>query len=199
MPVTVGEFTYGTKNIKTWVDGPNTSNLIIGKYSSIAHFCKIYLGGNHRTDWITTFPIFSVRNPSEVSYTNGDVVIGNDVWIAGNVTIMSGVNIGDGAVLANNSHVVKDVPPYAIVGGNPAQLIKYRFTPDQITKLLTIRWWEWDHNKVLENGKLLCSPDINDFIDIHYGEAKQLQDRIEYADAIKELDDLIEELDEMDN
>ena len=76
--------------------------------------------------------------------TRGDVIIGNDVWIADNVTIMSGVRIGDGAVIACNSHVVKDVEPYSIVGGNPAKFIKHRFTQEQIECLLKIKWWNWD-------------------------------------------------------
>jgi virginiamycin A acetyltransferase len=72
--------------------------------------------------------------------TKGNVIIGNDVWIGSNVTIMSGVTIGDGAVIANNSHVVKNVEPYTLVGGNPAKLIKYRFSKEQIEKLLKIKW-----------------------------------------------------------
>lgn len=84
------------------------------------------MGGNHRTDWLTTYPFGHIHkdiftNFSGVGHpaTKGSVVIGNDVWIGTNVTIMSGVSIGDGAVIANNSHVVKDVLPYSIVGGNP--------------------------------------------------------------------------------
>jgi virginiamycin A acetyltransferase len=96
--------------------------------------------------------------------TKGDVIIGNDVWIGANVTIMSGVTIGDGAVIANNSHVVKNVEPYSLVGGNPAKLIKYRFTPEQIEKLLKIKWWYWDDKKINKFTPLLCNDNIDKFI-----------------------------------
>jgi virginiamycin A acetyltransferase len=95
--------------------------------------------------------------------TRGDVIIGNDVWIAENVTIMS----GDGAVIACNSHVVKDVEPYSIVGGNPAKFIKYRFTQEQIEWLLKIQWWKWSPEKINENVHLLCNDRIDEFIDKH--------------------------------
>jgi acetyltransferase-like isoleucine patch superfamily enzyme len=132
---------------------------------------KIYLGGNHRTDWVTTYPfgvvnknIFNkvdgVGHPS----TKGDVIIGNDVWIGDFVTIMSGVTIGDGAVIANNSHVVKDVEPYSIVGGNPAKFIRYRFTKEQIEKLLEIKWWYWDDEKINKFTPLMCNTNIDEFI-----------------------------------
>ena len=100
--------------------------------------------------------------------TNGDVDIGNDVWIGEHVTIMSGVTIGDGAVIATNSHVVKNVAPYSIVGGNPAKLIKYRFTEEQIQKLLEIKWWNWNDEKINSYLPLLCSSNIDDFINAVY-------------------------------
>ena len=86
------------------------------------------------------------------------------MWISDNVTIMSGVNIGDGAIIANNSHVVNDVEPYSLVGGNPAKLIKYRFTPQQIENLLKIKWWYWDNNKINKFTPLLCNSNIDEFI-----------------------------------
>ena len=77
---------------------------------------------------------------------------------------MSGITIGDGAVIANNSHVVKNVESYSIIGGNPAKLIKYRFTNEQIEKLLKIKWWYWDDKKINEKTSLLCNNNIDDFI-----------------------------------
>jgi len=144
----VGKHTYGHGKIdvKKWNDN---NKILIGSFCSIADKCVIFLGGNHRTDWVTTYPfghinqhIFDSFNGIGHPASNGDVVIGNDVWIGCNVTIMSGVNIGDGAVIAANSHVVKNVKPYEIIGGNPAKHIKYRFNDEIIEKLLKIRWWE---------------------------------------------------------
>jgi acetyltransferase-like isoleucine patch superfamily enzyme len=149
------------------------ANLMIGKFCSIAGNLNIYLGGDHRTDWVTTYPFGTIHNNIFNKFdgtghpkTNGDVVIGNDVWICDNVTIMSGVTIGDGAVIACNSHVVKNVEPYSIVGGNPAKLIKYRFTPEQIEKLLEIKWWNWDDDKINDFTPVLCNNNIDDFINL---------------------------------
>ena len=143
----------------------------IGNFCSIAPGVSIYLGGNHNTNWVTTYPfghihqtVFNNFNGAGHPATKGDVIIHNDVWIGSNVTIMSGVIIGNGAVIANNSHVVKNVEPYSLIGGNPAKLIKYRFTPEQITQLLEIKWWDWDSEKINNNTSLMCSNLIDDFI-----------------------------------
>ena len=163
-----GKHTYGRPTI-SWEN--ENAKLIVGNFCSIAGGVKVYLGGNHRTDWITTYPfghihqhIFNKFDGSGHPSTKGNVIIGNDVWIGDNVTIMSGVNIGDGVVIANNSHVVKDIEPYSLVGGNPAKLIKYRFTQQQIEKLLEIKWWYWDDEKINNITPLICSNDIDKFI-----------------------------------
>ena len=138
----IGKHTYGSQNIEIYYWGEGTW-LDIGNFCSVSGHILVYLGGNHRTDWITTYPfghthtnVFNGFNGEGHPATKGDVIIGNDVWIGNNATIMSGVTIGDGVVIANNSHVVKNVEPYSLVGGNPAKLIKYRFTQEQIQKLL---------------------------------------------------------------
>lgn len=166
--MSVGKYTYG-KPIVHW--GDSGAKLTIGSFCSIASNCNIFLGGNHRTDWVTTFPFGHIHNHQFNKFngrghpaTKGNVTIGNDVWIGANVTVMSGVTIGDGAVIANNSHVVKNVEPYSLVGGNPAKLIKHRFTPEQIEKLLQIQWWNWDDKKINAFTPLLCSENIDDFI-----------------------------------
>lgn len=163
----IGKHTYMADTKIHW----NNANLTIGNFCSIASNLNIYLGGNHRTDWVSTYPfghihtdIFKNFNGEGHPRTNGNVVIGNDVWIGDNVTIMSGITISDGAVIACNSHVVKNVEPYAIVGGNPAKLIKYRFSAKQIKQLLKIKWWDWDDEKIDKFSPLLCNTNIDEFI-----------------------------------
>ena len=165
-----GKHTYGYEDSITHTWNENTK-VIIGNFCSIGSKVEFFLGGNHRTDWVTTYPfghihhnIFNNFNGAGHPSTNGDVIIGNDVWIGANVTIMSGVTIGDGVVIANNSHVVKNIEPYSLVGGNPAKLIKYRFSQEQIEKLLQIKWWYWDDNKINTFTPLLCNNNIDEFI-----------------------------------
>jgi acetyltransferase-like isoleucine patch superfamily enzyme len=163
-----GKYTYGNPNI-LWSN--DNAKLVVGNFCSIAHNVNIYLGGNHRIDWVTTYPFGHIHQDMFNNFdgighpsTKGDVIIGNDVWIGSNVTIMSGVTIGDGAVIANNSHIVKNVNPYSLVGGNPAKLIKYRFTQEQIEKLLEIKWWYWEDDKINKITHLLCNNNIDEFI-----------------------------------
>lgn len=163
-----GRYSYGRCITHSW--GEN-SKLVVGNFCSIAGNVNVYLGGNHRIDWITTYPfghvhqqIFNSFNGYGHPSTKGDVIIGNDVWIGENVTIMSGITIGDGAVIANNSHVIKNIEPYSLVGGNPSKFIKYRFTQEQIEKLLEIKWWYWDDEKINKFIPLLCNTNIDEFI-----------------------------------
>ena len=162
-----GKYSYGTPEIRYQTDN---AKLIIGNFCSIGPNVKVYLGGNHRKDWITTYPfghinqgVFYAFNGYGHPSTKGDVVVGNDVWICENVTIMSGIKIGDGAIIANNSHVVKDVEPYSIVGGNPAKLIQYRFPEETRKKLLDIQWWNWNEEKINKILPYLCSDNIEEF------------------------------------
>ncbi|MFX3636497.1 MAG: CatB-related O-acetyltransferase [Candidatus Pristimantibacillus sp.] len=123
--------------------------------------------------WGTTYPFSSFMQ--EFSYikgvpqSNGNVVIGNDVWMGLSSTIMSGVKIGDGAVIAAHALVTKDVPPYAIVGGNPAKVIKYRFPQNIIDKLLQMKWWDWELHHIEQAIPLLQSQDL--FGLIRYGKS----------------------------
>ena len=170
----VDDYTYGHEHIIIHFLS-DIYKVVVGKFCSIGENCNIYLEASHRSEWITTFPFgrtsqmvfnnkFAPNGPPGLMKCKGDVIIGNDVWIAKNVTIMSGVKIGDGAVIANNSHVVKDIPPYSIVGGNPAQVIKYRFPEEKIEKLLEIQWWNWDTKKIEDNIEILCSPRLDSFL-----------------------------------
>lgn len=139
----------------------------IGKFCSIADNLQIIAKGSHMIDWVTTFPL-SIKLGCKVPLHNlpptSPVKIGNDVWIASNVKIKQGVTVGDGAVLATESFVTKDVPPYAVVGGNPAKIIRYRFTEEQIESLLKIKWWNWDDSKIKKYAHLLASSNIDEFI-----------------------------------
>ncbi|MBD3749616.1 MAG: CatB-related O-acetyltransferase [Sphingobacteriales bacterium] len=161
----IGTGTYGTPEIKFANSG---HNLTIGNYCSIANNVKIMLGGEHRIDWISTYPftktIVSAKQKTGHPRSKGDVVIGNDVWIGYNTLIMSGVKIGNGAVIAANSTVVKDIPDYAIYGGNPARFIKWRFKEELIIKLNNIKWWEWSEKKIEDNIDLILSTNIEEFI-----------------------------------
>lgn len=145
----VGVGTYGEPTILHWGE-PIT--LKVGSYCSIAGGVKIFLGGSHRTDWITTYP-FSIFRESAKHITwypdpKGDVIIGNDVWIGEDAVILTGVNIGNGVVIGASSVVASDVPPYSIVAGNPAKVIKMRFEEDAISILQSLKWWEWDDKKL---------------------------------------------------
>lgn len=159
---TIGKGTYGVPEIYDWNEG---STLKIGAYCSISSNVKIYLGGHHRSDWISTYPfpafIEKAKNIKNYGGTNGNVTIGNDVWICANVIILSGVTIGDGAVIANGSVVTKNVAAYEIVGGNPATHIKYRFEENLKQKLLRINWWDWSEKEIESIVHIFCSQDIN--------------------------------------
>ena len=143
----------------------------VGKFCSIASGAKALLGMEHRTDWVSTYAFgylnldtFNTFDGKGHPGSKGDIIVGNDVWFGRGVTIMSGVTIGDGAIVANNSHVVKDIEPYAVYGGNPAKFIKLRFSEDQIASLLKTQWWNWPDAKINEHAYLLCSASIDDFI-----------------------------------
>lgn len=135
--VIVGKHTYGQINVTDY--SPSNTHLIIGAYCSIAPNVKFLLGGEHKTKCISTFPFKVMRfGESKEADSKGDIVIKDDVWIGESAIICSGVTIGQGAVIAAGSVVTKNVQPYAIVGGNPAKVIKYRFTDELIDKLCGI-------------------------------------------------------------
>ncbi len=142
--------------------------LIIGKFCQIASGIKIIMNGaNHRMSSVTTYPFNIMGNGWEkvtpklkdLSF-KGDTVIGNDVWIGKNVTILPGVHIGDGAIIGANSVVTKDIPAYHIAGGNPCKIIRKRFEDELINYLEEIKWWDWDEKKIFDNLEILCSSDL---------------------------------------
>lgn len=162
----IGDYTYGRPVILQWGEG---TKLTIGRFCSIATGAKILLGGNHRTDWPTTYPFPNFfaqhANHSDHVATKGDVRIGNDVWIGFDAMVLSGITIGDGAVIAARAVCTKDVPPYAIVAGNPARIVRYRFEEEVIAALLKIKWWDWPIQDIQKAIPLLQQPDIRKFIE----------------------------------
>jgi len=141
--------------------------LVIGKFCSIAAETRFIMnGGSHPTDWLTTypFPIFAAgwEAAMPASWPNrGDTIVGNDVWFGYRSLVMPGVRIGNGAIVATASVVTKDVPAYAIVGGNPATIIRYRFDPPTIERLQAVAWWDWSPEKITRNVRALCAGAID--------------------------------------
>lgn len=165
----IGDWTYGSPTIKDYQNG---SMLTIGRYCSIAQDVTFVIGGEHAKDWVTTYPFGAVwpetsHLPHPVN-TKGDTVVGNDVWIGTEALILSGVYIGDGAIIGAGSVVTKDVPPYAVVGGTPAKIIRYRVPEHLIPKLLKISWWNWTEEKILAAMPLILSNDIEKFCSAYY-------------------------------
>ena len=163
--IKVGKYTYGV-NSKT-VDRAYIINEI-GSFCSINGSVKLGTEGNHPLNFITTHPIlyhekynFFDHPDSYIKLQdyNAKITIGNDVWIGANAIILPGVTIGDGAVIAAGAIVTKDIPPYAIVGGVPAKVIKYRFDDYIIKALLQIKWWDWEDQRIKENIDLFLDPE----------------------------------------
>jgi acetyltransferase-like isoleucine patch superfamily enzyme len=161
----IGKWSYGRPKIMSWGED---AVIKIGSFCSFGADVRIFLGGEHRMDWVTTYP-FPEFWKSASAFTGhpaskGDIIIGNDVWIGYHATILSGVTIGDGAVVGAGAVVTKDIPPYGIAVGNPARLIRKRFDEETIGRLLKIAWWNWDDSKIQKYMPLLLNNNIEDFI-----------------------------------
>ena len=141
--------------------------LIIGKFCAIARGIEFVMNGaNHRMNSVTTYPFNIMGGWEKFAPTldemplKGDTVVGNDVWIGQNVTVMPGVHIGDGAIIAANSVVAKDVPAYCVAGGNPCRVIRQRFDEELTEDLLKLRWWDWEPDKIFRSMEALCSGNL---------------------------------------
>lgn len=160
----IGDYTYGTPRVA----GLGEAELTIGKFCSIAEGVVIFVSGEHRTEWISTYP-FSAAPEWEAcpihSKSKGNVAIGNDVWIGFEAVILSGVTIGDGACIGARSVVARDVAPYTIVAGNPARLIRKRFDDETIEALLQLKWWDWSFERIKSVVPILLSPNIKELLE----------------------------------
>lgn len=164
--ITVGRYTYGNPQLKVWAEH---ERIQIGAFCSIADDVTIFGGGEHRLDWVTTYPLRIAFNSPGAGHdghphTKGPTVIGNDVWIGHGAMIVSGVTVGDGACIGAGAVVTRDVPAYAVVAGNPAKVVRRRFDEASVAKLQEIQWWLWPAEKIRAHESLLCAPDIAGFI-----------------------------------
>jgi virginiamycin A acetyltransferase len=145
----------------------NKVKLVIGKFCAIAAETKFIMTGNHKLDGISTYPFPIFQNGWESAFdlsklpVKGDIIVGNDVWFGYDSLVMGGVKIGHGAIIATRAVVVKDVPPFAIVAGNPAKVVKMRFDEATIKRLLQIAWWDWEIEKINKHLTLICSLDVD--------------------------------------
>lgn len=154
----------------TTINGPNVQILSLVNPITVGNFCSIAKDVtiqeyNHKTDGLSSYNfnkhVFGGKAIDDV-ISKGAIRIGSDVWIGTKCVVLSGVSIGDGAIVAAGSIVTKDVPPFAIVGGNPARVIRYRFTPEVIAKLAAVKWWEWSMERIKRNQRFFTSPvDLN--------------------------------------
>jgi len=155
---TIGRNSYfdGGLNLGWW---GTEASLAVGSYCSIAENVKFLVAAEHRVEFVTTYP-FGPGHPG----TRGSITVGDDVWIGTGAVILSGVTIGSGAVVGAGAVVARDVPPYAIVAGNPARVVRFRFAADVIARLLKIQWWNWPEERIEAAVPYLCSPDIEAFL-----------------------------------
>jgi acetyltransferase-like isoleucine patch superfamily enzyme len=166
--VEIGAHSYGFRRECFFPYSPD-DRVAIGKFCSIADGVR-FVFGHHPTNRVSTYPFNALcfgQAPHADSMSKGNIVIGNDVWLGLNVVVLSGVEIGDGAVIAAGAVVNKSVPSYSIYGGVPAKFLKHRLSENQIPELLKIQWWDWPIEKIKENEELFYG-DVDEFIKVHH-------------------------------
>jgi acetyltransferase-like isoleucine patch superfamily enzyme len=166
--MTIGHGSYCAEGANVFRTPGDTEIVTVGRFTSIAAEVTFMPGANHHVDWVTTSPIHLLidgidRNVSH-PWSRGPIMVGNDVWIGRGASILSGVTIGDGAVVGAYSVVTRDVPPYAIVAGSPATVKRYRFDDDLIAGLLAVRWWDWSDDILRECAGELLSANVDAFV-----------------------------------
>lgn len=180
----VGAHSYGHPHVLE----PELARLHIGRYCSIGPGVTIALG-DHRTDLVTTYPFKAIagltggrlwpaaQDGADDHDTRGDVVLGDEVWLGANCTILSGVTVGSGAVVGAGAVVRRDVPPYAIITGNPASVVRHRFDPETVERLLRVCWWAWPDERVARHLPLILGDDIEAFLEKAEASGAQEQGR----------------------
>jgi acetyltransferase-like isoleucine patch superfamily enzyme len=172
--ITMGRHSYHMPRIVLHGDQTSTAHVTIGSFCSIARGVRILLDGNHRHDFITTSPLPQLGETyPDDRFSKGPVVVGHDVWIGQWASILSGVTIGSGAVIGAGSVVTKDVRPYAIVVGNPAQEVRRRFSDSEIEELLATEWWSWPDERIRAAQPLLWSSDVRGFVEFARSDERQ--------------------------
>lgn len=153
----IGEFTYFPPDLtlKTWIAG---ERIIVGKFCSIGEKVFIATGGNRRTDLAALFPF-----DTSTYQTTANTTVGNDVWIGSHAVILGGATVGHGAIIGSGAVVFGDVPPFAVVAGNPAQVVRYRFSASIVARLLKVQWWDWPVEKIMANRTWFHKP-IEEFV-----------------------------------
>lgn len=181
---TIGAYTYGTVNTSFCgqrEDSPEHSGTFtIGRYCSIGHNVVFLCGGEHHTDWVTTYPFNILQGhvnddpnghnepfrKNKVTGRNGDIVVGNDVWLGRNAMVLNGVTIGDGCIIGAGAVVTRDCEPFGVYVGNPAKCVRMRFGKEERERLLKVKWWDFDIQYLQPYMHLLQSKHIHKFLDI---------------------------------
>lgn len=162
----LGIGTYGMPQVH---DDEEGTTLRIGAFCSISSEVQIFLGKNHRTDWVSSYPFPAFFEEAshirEFGVSRGDVAIGNDVWLCANCMVLSGVTIGHGAVVGAGAVVTRNVEPYSVVAGNPAKHVRWRFDEPTRRALLEAAWWDWPLAELRGIMPLLCSDQIQDLLE----------------------------------